>query len=173
MLGGVSRKIELAANLGILVVACLLAVVLIKNHLLVRPAGIVDAKPDASQSVKPLDASSLDINWKENGQTLVLALSNSCHFCTESAPFYRKLAQTKGSARLVAVLPQPVEDGRNYLRKLGVSVDEVKQLALDRIGVQGTPTLILLDESGAVKNSWMGILPPEAELEILKAIRGE
>lgn len=173
MLMGVSKKVEFAANVAIIVVACLLAVVLAKNYLFVRSSGSVSAKPAASQGVNTLNASSLDINWKQNGQTLVLALSNSCHFCTQSAPFYRKLAQTKGSASLVAVLPQSVEDGRKCLDRLGVAVDEVRQVPLDRIGVRGTPTLVLLDASGAVKNSWVGFLPPEAELDVLKAVKGE
>jgi thioredoxin-related protein len=73
---------------------------------------------------------------------------------------------------LIAVLPQPVEDGRNYLNKLGVSVDEVRQLPLDKIGVQGTPTIILVDDSGVVRNSWIGFLPPDAELSVLKALNG-
>jgi len=73
---------------------------------------------------------------------------------------------------LVAVLPQPVADGQKYLSKLGVSVDEVRQLPLDKIGVQGTPTLILLDASGIVRNSWVGFLPPEAELDVLNTLLG-
>jgi len=113
-----------------------------------------------------------DTQFATSGQTLILAISSTCHFCSESAPFYKKLAQKRGNIRLVAVLPQPVADGQKYLSKLGVSVDEVRQLPLDKIGVQGTPTLILLDASGIVRNSWVGFLPPEAELDVLNALAG-
>ncbi len=177
MLTGLSKKIELIANVAIIVVACLLATVLVKHYLLTRPSE--QANKSESQRVQsesqPVDsptASSLDIDWKQSKQTLILAVSSTCHFCTESAPFYKTVAQSRGSTRLVAVLPQPVEDGRKYLDHLGISVDEVRQLPLERIGVRGTPTLILLDASGVVRNSWMGFLPPQAELAVLKALKG-
>jgi len=179
MLTGISKKIELVANVAIIVVACLLATVLVKNYLLAKSSDPVASRSNAN-SQPPRESpikvgvklSSADMEFAGAGQTLILAISSSCHFCTESAPFYKKLAQSRGKTRLVAVLPQPVEDGRKYLDKLGVSVDEVRQLSLDRIGVQGTPTLILLDASGVVRNSWMGFLLPDDELGVLKALKG-
>jgi hypothetical protein len=57
------------------------------------------------------------VDWKANSKTLVLALSTSCHFCSASAPFYRKLVDfQQGHPRLsiVAVLPQPVTEAEKY-----------------------------------------------------------
>jgi hypothetical protein len=180
MLMGMSKKIELVANLAIIVVACLLGTVLVRNHLFTRPSVVDDSVANRSKAnsqfpgVSPLKAGSKlsgpDMEFA--GETLILAISSTCHFCTESASFYKTLGQTRGNIRLVAVMPQPVEDGRKYLEKLGVSVDEVRQLPLERLGVQGTPTLILVDASGVVRNSWMGFLPPEAELVVFKALKG-
>ncbi len=113
---------------------------------------------------------SLSVKWQDNQQTLVLALSNSCHFCTESAPFYKRLAQNKGQTRIVAVLPQSLEDGRAYLERLRVSVDEIRQLPLNKIGVNGTPTLLLVDSSGVVKNSWIGKLASDQEGSVFDAL---
>ena len=174
MLTGISKRIELVANLAIIVVACLLATVLIKNHLLAARAAQPDSNGQSeNQQVNRTHLSSLGIDWKQSRQTLVLAISSSCHFCTESAPFYRRLVQSKGGTRVVAVLPQPIEDGREYLKRLGVSVDEVKQVGLDQIGVGGTPTLLLVDNSGVLKDSWVGRLPPEQETSVLNALRVE
>jgi hypothetical protein len=132
---------------------------------------LANTQSQAKVSQPALDVSSLGIDWKQNGQTLILALSSNCHFCTNSAPFYTKLVQKKGSTRLVAVLPQPEGEGRKYLEKLGVSVDEVRQLSPDRIGVRGTPTLILVDASGGIRSSWVGLLPPNAEMEVLGKLK--
>lgn len=85
-----------------------------------------------------------------------MVLSNTCRFCTESADFYKKLAQERAKhldARIIAVLPQDVEAGRTYLNKLGEVVDEVRQSSLDAIGVRATPTLILVDDKGVVTES--------------------
>lgn len=180
MLINVSKKIELIANLAIIVVACLLGTVLVKNYLVTKrteQANKSESQPVQSQSqsqpVNSPTVSSLDIDWKQNRQTLILAISSSCHFCTESAPFYRKLAQSKSDTRLVALLPQPVEDGRKYLEKLGVSIDEVRQSGLDKIGVHGTPTLMLIDNAGVVKGFWLGKLSSEEEAKVLSSLREE
>jgi len=161
MLTAINKRLELAANLAILVVSCLLAVVLVKAYFLNESSKEVTSTPSVD---------SLDTTWNQNGQTLVLALSSNCHFCTESAPFYKQLAQSKGNTHLVAVLPQSLADGREYLENLGVSVDEVKQLSLDKIGVSGTPTLLLVDTSGVVKNSWVGKLSPQQEANVLSVL---
>jgi hypothetical protein len=179
MLTSLSKKIELIANVAIIVVACLLTTVLVKDYLLVnRPVATGNNAGSQPPKEFPIKVgtkfSGADMEFAGQGQTLILAISNTCHFCSESAPFYKKLAQTSERTRLVAILPQPVGEGRKYLDKLGVSVDEVRQLSqLDRIGVRGTPTLMLLDASGVVKNLWVGFLPPEAELDVLRAVRGE
>jgi thioredoxin-related protein len=111
------------------------------------------------------------VDWKQSRQTLVLAISSTCHFCTDSASFYQTLVQNRKDTQVVAVLPQPVEEGKSYLEKLGVSVDEIRQLPLNQIGVHGTPTLILVDSSGSVRNSWTGKLPPETETEVMKRLQ--
>ena len=161
MLTGMSKKIELAANLAILVVSCLLAITLVKAYFLNESGDKATSTPSVA---------SLDIAWNQNGQTLILALSRNCHFCTESAPFYKQLSQSKGNTHLVALLPQSVEEGREYLEHLGVSVDQVKQFSLEEIGVSGTPTLLLVDTSGVIKNRWVGKLSPEQEATVLSVL---
>lgn len=53
MLTGISKKIELAANLAIILIACLLATVLIKNYLLAKPSDqSAISGNDISQSTK-------------------------------------------------------------------------------------------------------------------------
>jgi thioredoxin-related protein len=169
MLVNVGKKIELAANLAIIVVACLLATVLVKSYLLAKPINQQVTNLQSPRVAQPT-VSSLNINWNQNRQTLILAVSSNCHFCSESAPFYKKLSQNKGDTHLVAVLPQTVEEGRKYLEKLGVSVDEVRQSSLDQIGVNGTPTLLLVDGSGVVKQFWVGRLPSDQEAVVLDAL---
>ena len=160
-LADISKKIELAANLAILLVSCLLAVVLVKAYFLSQFGEEVTSTPTVA---------GLDIAWNQNGQTLILVLSRNCRFCTDSAPFYKKLSQSKSNTHLVALMPQSVEEGREYLEKLGVSVDEVKQFSLETMGVTGTPTLLLVDTSGAVKNFWVGKLSPEQETSVLSVL---
>jgi thiol-disulfide isomerase/thioredoxin len=112
------------------------------------------------------------IDWSKSTRTVVLALSTTCHFCSESGPFYQKLQQQKpNSVRLVAVLPQPVEDSRNYLSKLGVSGADVVQSSLASVGVSGTPTLLLIDNQGSVTDSWVGKLSESEAARVIAQLR--
>lgn len=112
-----------------------------------------------------------DINWAGRTETLVLGLQTTCHFCTESAPFFQKLVSAgSGRVEIVAVLPQSVDDSTKYLSKLRVHVDEIRSASLSSIGVIGTPTMMLVDDKGLVRKVWVGKLPDERQAEVLAAI---
>lgn len=106
-----------------------------------------------------------------NSPVLVLAISTTCHFCTESAPFYRDLAKSHPGIKLVAILPQPVEAGKQYLQGLGITTDQVLQARLDSINVSGTPTLLLVSHDGSVLRRWVGLLPKEGEADVWDALK--
>lgn len=168
-----SKRIELIANIAIIVVALLLGGVLVKKYLLPGEQAATPP-PDVIQPGTQLSLAGTD--WTQSDQTLLLVLSDTCRYCTNSAGFYKRLVQEKtarGGLRLIAVLPQDTEKGKAYLNKLGVSVDEVKQSELDAVGVQGTPTLILVDKAGKVTGSWIGQLPAEKEAEVLSRFQAE
>jgi hypothetical protein len=114
-----------------------------------------------------------DVDWRRSQQTLVLVLREGCHFCSDSAEFYRRLAmesrQTK--TKLVTVLPGSIEDSRKYLDDLKVPINAIRQSPLSKVNVRGTPTLLLVNEKGMVTKSWVGQLSPDRETEVLDAIR--
>src|SRR5712692_5551701 len=111
-------------------------------------------------------------DWSKSTRSVVLALSTTCHFCAESAPFYQKLQQQKpNDVRVIAVRPQPVEDSRNYLNKLGVRVTDVFQSALSSVGVWGKPTLLLVDNEGSVTGTWVGKLSESEAAGVLARIQ--
>ena len=158
------KKINLALNLAIILVVILIGVVFAKNYL--RRARSVPAHRDFRGTKVNLPG----IDWAHNEQTLLLVLDVKCRFCTESAPFYQRLTQamaTNSKVRLVAVLPQDVTTSREYLLNLKIPIEEVRQSSLDAIGVEGTPTLILVNRNGEVIEAWAGKLSNEKETEVL------
>jgi len=186
-----ARGIQVTAHLAIIFTAVLISAVVIKTYVigdrsrssdLVRPEVASAAEPSQREVPprKPQPASQLQpgtkieltgVDWKKNGQTLILALSDKCHFCTESAPFYQRLVKQRGKTSLVAVLPQPVDQGRKYLEGLGVEIGDVRQVSFPAVGLRGTPTLILADNNGVAIESWIGKLPPNREEELLERLR--
>jgi thiol-disulfide isomerase/thioredoxin len=178
----VIEKLEILAKICVVITSVVLCSVLIKKYVLSSakpeaPVEAAQAKPPASSAPRrPLIQAGTKItlpgiDWSKSTRTVVLALSTTCHFCSESAPFYQKLQQQKpNSVRLVAVLPQPVEDSRNYLNKLGVSVTDVVQSSLASVGVSGTPTLLLIDNQGLVTDSWVGKLSDSEAAKVIAQI---
>jgi hypothetical protein len=100
---------------------------------------------------------------------IVLVLSSDCRFCTESAPFYRRLMSNRSSkAQVTAVLPQELRDSQVYLRSLGITPDRVVRARPGSLGLSGTPTILITDNRGKVTAGWEGRLSQKAEAEVLK-----
>lgn len=164
------RKIELIANVCIIVVALVIGVVLVRRFLFPAPA----AEANAASIPAGTKLALTGVDWAGNGRTLLLVLSVGCKYCTTSAPFYQRLASESvgnPATKLVAVLPQNVEQSREYLKELGVEVDDVKQVSPISMGAKRTPTLILVGNSGVVIDSWVGQLPSEKEAQVLAHLR--
>ena len=166
------KHVERATDVAIVVAALLLCFILVRNQFFRSPASnVCNARQNSNE--KSLVGEKIDlpqVNWQKNGETVVLALSTTCHFCTDSTPFYRRLTKEKDGVRVVAVMPQPVDVSKKYLDANGVVVDEVRQSALDPIGVDGTPTIMLVDDSGVVTQRWVGRLNSGQEVDVLGQI---
>jgi len=166
------KKFELVANIAIILVSITLVTVLAKRY--VFNTRNQNEATDQVQSNVGNKVSQPDIDWSKSDKNLVLMLSNTCHFCTESAPFYQRLVQERtqrDTFRLTAFFPQPVSDGRTYLNGLGVGIDDIRQISPGAIRIRGTPTLLLVNSAGVVTDEWLGKLPPEKENEVLTRLR--
>jgi hypothetical protein len=111
------------------------------------------------------------IEWGD--RSVVLALREGCRYCGASAGFYRTLTQqcADSKVRLIAVLPSDVSESREYLDRLGVKVDEVRQADLKSLGVLNTPTLLVVGSSGTISDAWVGLLSPAKERDVLSRLR--
>ena len=157
-------KLETLVNVSIVLAAAALCAVLAKQYLLTGDA----PRAGGPQVGSRVELAGADLSSDE--RALLLVLQKGCHYCTDSGPFYRRLARAAsargGRVKLVAVVPHDAEEGRRYLGDLGVPVERVVQARLGSLDVSGTPTLIML-ERGAVSDVWVGALPPEREAEVL------
>jgi thioredoxin-related protein len=164
----VKNKVEVAANLAVILLAVAIGSVFLMDRFASRGSGPNEIK--AGDQLPGLPA----YNWKAHDRTLVLALRNGCHFCEASMPFYRKLAQLEQSnqigVHLIAVFPDDPAVVRQVVETQQLTIDVVSGFELGRVKVQGTPTLMLVDEQGRVSKVWMGELPAAEEAEVISAI---
>lgn len=165
-----SRKLEVAANIAIILLVLLLGAVLIRNYWFGNRAKRLGPHQSA---IKGTQLQLKGVDWGQSERSLVLVLSSNCHFCSESMPFYQRIASARQnkSLRLIAVLPQDLGTSREYLQKSGFLPDAIIQARPDSLGATGTPTLILVDNKGVAVNSWVGKLPADEETEMLQLLR--
>lgn len=111
-----SGGLQAAANITTVVAASLLSVVLVRTYFLPRsPARRTAATAVSNRFVgNDLGRQLSGIDWKTNGQTVLLALSTHRHFCSESAPFFRQLSERQGKTfKIVALLPESVSEAQS------------------------------------------------------------
>ncbi len=107
------------------------------------------------------------VDFTRTGKTLVVAISSTCHFCEESQPFYRQLAESQGNkVSLVAVLPMPQRDAEDYVHSKISSSYRVVSASLATMGVDSTPTLLLVDSHGKVERAWIGKLDDAGQKQV-------
>jgi thiol-disulfide isomerase/thioredoxin len=182
------RKIQFLSNLATILIAVLLSLIAGKLYLFptLQPPNLsssvetvrVPAKPDLqprmNSQVTPVGKAVpiQGIDWQKNKKTLVLYVSTKCHFCTESAPFYECLVKEHSSKNVnfMAVLPQSVDEGKDYLKGLGANIENVYNAQLSSIGVTATPTILLVDENGVVSDMWRGKLSDDKEKEVINKL---
>jgi thiol-disulfide isomerase/thioredoxin len=166
----IQKKVEFAANIAILLVAIVLGYVLIKQFVFPSPA----AGPGPTKQPEIGAKINLpDTDFSTSDKTLVMAIRKGCHFCSDSAPFYQKLAQIAAEKhiRLIAAFPHSVEEGEGYLKELNVPITEMKQADYAALNVGGTPTLILTDKNGQAQKVWLGKLPADKEAEVISSLQ--
>ncbi len=167
------HKISLIVNIALVVAAVSMGVLIVRHY---RSRSI---HGDGQASVELRVGSQVqlpNVDWEKNGQTLLLGLSKNCHFCSESAPFYQRLAKDKANQRglqVIAVFPETVDEARQYLNEMHVDLTDVRQTSFSSLGLKGIPTAVLIDRFGTVTAMWRGKLSAEAEDQVLNLLRTE
>lgn len=168
-MGKWKSSLEVAANAAILGVCMLIGVIGVNKFLL----------HDSRNAIAMLKQGShlelAGVNWSHANRTLVLALSTRCHYCNESADFYRRLAPAAAAAGVpvVAIFPQPTDEARAHWASQDLPLTGVDfvQIPAGHLPIPGTPTLIVVDHKGVVLRAWAGKQPASGEADIFHAIQ--
>ena len=103
--------------------------------------------------------------------TLVLATAPSCQYCKASMPFYRELGDRARREQLGLSLAVPLsrEDAALYLQEYELDW-RVADLDAAKVGVVGTPTLMLVNSEHNIIRVWMGFLAQNEQKEMFQDI---
>ena len=155
------------ANLAVIVMCVVIAAVGAKQLLPTKASRPAKPNPYVVGEKTPF----VEANFGESDKTVLLVVSSTCRFCTESLPFYRGLIaevhKSERSVRAVVASLDPPDRAQAYVSENGlVGAGLIRMPADAWVRIQATPTVLVLDREGIVKGSWVGKLQPEQEKEV-------
>lgn len=155
--------------------ALALACALIVIHVGVQRYRKIPDRPTSAYQPGSAIEDTADLGLSKARRTLLIVTASTCHFCTASMPFYRKMvpAAKQADVRVVGVTTEELTVNQMYLASNGIQVDTVASAANNNISVHGTPTLLLLRNDGKVIASWRGKLSARQEDDVLSALGAE
>jgi thioredoxin-related protein len=169
--------LDTVANIAIILVCAIAAVVLVRTHFF--PPQQQAGGPEKGEQFDQLKA----VVPAGSNRALVVAVSPGCHFCNDSIPFYKNLIdqrnQKNSDVKFIAAVPasekpeeaqQLVAEETQKFAAGGAQPDGMVNVDFAAIKVPGTPTLMLVDNTGKVLDVWVGKLDPKREKEVLKRL---
>lgn len=167
-----------AANIATIALALFAALLLLERRFVDAPR--TAAATNGARPLTHLIGQTFPLVTPSNrvDRQIVLVLSTKCGFCQESVPFYREIQsiaarEPRKVIRLAALFHQPLNEGRIYLETNGLTAFEAATIdpgELSRIGIPGTPAVVILNENGVVLKSWMGLLSERDRTDIVEHV---
>lgn len=169
------RRLEIATNVAIVIFLGFISID--------YGVGFIRARTKAPSSPVEIKAGDqlvgLPIDWRSHARTLVLALRYGCHYCQESAPFYKHLLDLQaagqlGDVRISAIFPDDATVAAHTLQIENLKLDLVPAVDFARLRIFSTPTAMLVDPEGHVQHVWVGELNAQRQGALVASLsRGE
>ena len=165
------KRLEVATNIAVLLVAVALLAALATTWLKPSPAPVYETGLRQGATVQPIPS----IQFSAATRTLLLVLSTKCGYCEQSLPFYKRLIQENSTAanqvRIVGLFSNSEAEVDEYKKRNSLALTTVANVDPGTFQVTGTPTLILVDAQGKVKDLWIGKLSTSDEQQVLGTIK--
>jgi hypothetical protein len=170
--GEIEKRLEVATNVAVLLVAAVVLATFARAYFGSRPAPQLQTGFERGQTFAQVPG----VSYGNSPQTLLIAMSTRCHFCAESLPFYKRLAEAQRAdgraTHVVAVFPNQEAEVRRYAKENNLELEAIAGVDLGTLNISGTPTAVLIDSGGKVRDFWVGKLPADKEQQIIKSVSG-
>lgn len=97
----------------------------------------------------------------------LIFLRTGCTYCDKSMPFYRRITQlaSTGKIKVVTFFDHNDPEASEYMERSQLVGVGINRADFDSLDIKGTPTFVLLDQSGIVLKSSIGKLTDKGEQE--------
>lgn len=120
--------------------------------------------------------SAVPVAFGDAQRAVVLYVSSTCKYCTNSMDFYRRLAEARaasdGRIKFIVVGGEQPDVLESYMKTHGVESDQRLQVAPGTTKLSGTPTLLILSRDRKVAGVWVGQLSADQEKGVFERLRG-
>jgi thioredoxin-related protein len=162
------KWLDRTANIAVIVAVAVFLFIAARNNFF-APKPQPQANPEKELAGKTISLPGF--SFANGHDSLLLVVSTTCHFCQESLPFYKQLSEkVHGKIDIIAVLPEPENEAKKFLTDAGVQTDHIVKAVPNSIGISGTPTVLLVDSKGKVKNVWLGRLDEDGQKKLLSTV---
>lgn len=161
------KYLDRITNIAVLVAVVAFLFIMGRNELARRNApATMTAKDFVGKTVKLPG-----VQFSQEHNSLILAVSTTCHFCKDSLTFYQELTtKANGQLDVIGVFPQPETEAKKFFEDAHVRATQVVSASLDTVGVSATPTLLLVDTKGKVIDAWLGALDEKGRQQLVARV---
>jgi hypothetical protein len=166
----IKPHLETASTIAVMIAALVVSGVFLLSYLKpkTKPMPTLKAGFEKGQRLPPIPG----ISYGDAPKTLVIALNTNCRFCSESVPFYNRLAEAQRSnktpVRILTVFPNSEHEVQQYTQEHQFALTSKSAVSLQSLNIDATPTMILLDRNGTIVDFWVGKLSESAEEQVVK-----
>lgn len=166
----VKTGLETAINIAILLAAVAALAIFVANMFIKKPSPNLRLGLEKGKQLAPVP----NIDYGSSTETLLIAMSTNCLYCRESLSFYRQLIETNSRSNsgvhIVALFPNNEKEAVDYVQQNQMNVDIVASVNFSPLKIAGTPTMILVNKNGDVKDFWVGKLSSNEEQKLVDAL---
>ncbi len=159
-------KLEIATNILIILVVLLIGGTYLKAHF-----GHHEEDPSVGESINAPPG----YDWHGTAPTLVIAVRDGCAYCERSYPLYRRLQNLEQEnhlkAHILMIMPDDSTRATAVLSSQGITSQAITNTPLINIKVSATPTLLLVDANGRLRQSWVGELDASKSDALIAQLR--
>jgi thioredoxin-related protein len=169
----IKSVLEIVTNVAVVLVAIILLCFISWNYFDRQTIPIIK---NGLQKGKTVDEFK-QFNLKNSNQTLIIAINSNCNFCIESVPFYSQLLSKQQdkhdiNTQIIAIFPNSESEAQQFLQNNHLKINFVHSANFQLFGINGTPTLLLVDSSGKIMDFWIGKLQESDKQQVVMALFG-